>query len=46
MYIKISIISWIFCILMFLIISFRKMFMNIVLVPFFELYGHEHKFET
>jgi hypothetical protein len=31
---------------MFLIIVFRKSFKNIILVPFFELFGHEHKFET
>jgi hypothetical protein len=31
---------------MFLIISFRKSFKNIMLVSFLELFGHEHKFET
>ncbi len=31
---------------MFLIIVFIKRFRNIVLVPFIELFGHEHKFET
>jgi len=32
--------------LMFLIISFRKSFKNIMLVLFFELFGQDHKFET
>ncbi len=31
---------------MFLVIAFRKQFKNITLIPFLELFGHEHKFET
>jgi hypothetical protein len=40
----ISIIIW--CVLMFLIIAFRKSFMNVTLIHFLELFGHEYKFET
>jgi hypothetical protein len=45
-YFEISIISRILCILMFLIIAFRKSFMNVALVFFLELFGQEHKFGT
>ncbi len=31
---------------MFVIIALKKNFKNIALVPFFELFGQEHKFET
>jgi len=31
---------------MFLIIAFMKSFKNVTLVSSFELFGHEHKFET
>jgi hypothetical protein len=31
---------------MFLIITFRKSFKNVITIPFFELFGQEHKFET
>jgi hypothetical protein len=31
---------------MFLIISFRKSFRNVMVFPFLELFGEKHKFET
>jgi hypothetical protein len=31
---------------MFLIIAFKKKFTNVMLVPFLELFGQEHNFET
>ncbi len=31
---------------MFLIFAFRKSFKNVMLVPFLELFGQKHKFET
>jgi hypothetical protein len=40
------IILKIFCILIFIIIAFRKSFKNITLVFFLELSNHEYKFET
>jgi len=43
---EISIISRILCILMFLIIAFRKSLKNITPIFFLELFGHKHKFET
>ncbi len=43
---EISIISKIFFILMFLIIAFIKKFKNVTLVPFLEIFNHEHKFKT
>ncbi len=43
---EISIVSRILCILMFLIITFRKKFRNVTLFFFLELFGHEHKFGT
>jgi hypothetical protein len=42
----ISIILKIFCILIFLIIAFRKSFKIVTLIPFLGLFGHVHKFET
>jgi len=38
------IISKILSILMFLNIAFKKKIKNVMLVPFFELFGQEHKF--
>jgi hypothetical protein len=46
LYLKISIISSILCILMFLIIAFRKSFKNVTLVFFLELSDQEQKFGT
>jgi hypothetical protein len=43
---EISIISRIFCILMFLIIAFKKSFRNVTLVLFFEFFDQKHKFGT
>jgi hypothetical protein len=43
---EISIILRILCILMFLIIAFRKSFKNKILIFFFQLFGQEHEFET
>ncbi len=31
---------------MLLIIAFRKIFKNVMLICFFEFFGYEHKFET
>jgi hypothetical protein len=43
---EISIILRILCILMFLIIAFRKSFKNKILIFFFQLFGQEQEFET
>jgi hypothetical protein len=43
---EISIISKILCILMFLIITFRKKIRIVTFVFFLELFGQEHKFGT
>jgi len=43
---EISIISRIYIFLMFLIIAFIKKFKNVALVPFLEIFSHEHKFKT
>jgi hypothetical protein len=43
---EISIISKILCILMFLIIAFKKNVKNVKLILFLELFDEEHKFET
>jgi len=43
---EIPIISRIMCILIFLIIAFKKKITNITLVPIFEFFGQKHKFET
>jgi hypothetical protein len=43
---EIPIILRILCILMFLIITFKKRFRNVTFVFFFQLFGHVHKFAT